>query len=373
VSSTITLHSIQPLGGSTNSRPGWRIASAIVPATVADLTITREETRELTPARILLLETIRFLEQENGRVSVRDLTAVSGIGDEALMSGILAPLDQQQQNLIIVEGENVRQNPALTIDGAEARITVEREEQVCVLGSPPLPTHGIDRERFRQLRAFESSSTNIPVDAGTLEVWRTSFWDSRTQRLQLKEPLRPRLYVLESANHVETEFVLRDDQQRLRISLSGEHPFVHQLHAQARPILGAISAVLSPFGSWNHAGELRCNGEQWRRWRAADGHEMSEVILRGDIDVAVGVRCRPADQEAAQAMFLENVLAGLDAKSGPCTAESLETMTARQRQSPLLRDYNLAMPTLGDVGSAAWESGRWELAYRIAAPTDGLS
>lgn len=366
---TIALHSVQPLAGSNRHR-GWRIASAVVPAAVADLTVTREETRELSLARILLLETVRLLDQENGRASLCDLATFSGIGDEALMAGILVPL--AEQDLVIVEGECVRQNPGLTIEGEEARIVVEREEQVCVFGSPLIPAHGMDRTRFRQLRAFDSDGPSIALDDATLETWRAGFWDARTQRLRLNEPLKPRLYVLESAEHAETEFVLRDERQRLRVSLSSEHPFAQQLHEQARAILDSVSALLSPYGSWDHAGELRCNGEQWRRWRGVDGHETSEVILRGAIDVAVSVRCRPADGEAARAMLLENVLAELDAKTRPCTTELVEEVTARQRKSPLLRDFEIATPTLQEVESAAWDSGRWELAYRIVAPADGL-
>lgn len=367
--STIALHSVQPLTTTKQTRQ-WRIASAVVPAALADITVTREETRELPPARILLLETVRLLEQEYGYASVRDLANLSGIGDEALMAGILVPL--AEQGLLIVDGESVRQNPRLTVKGEEARIVVEREEQVCVFGTPPVPLHGIDRGRFRQLRAFDSDNASVAIDCATLEMWRTAFWDERTQRLQLNEPLKPRLYVLESTKHGQNDFFLRDERQTLRVSLSGEHPFVRQLHAQAQLILDAATVVLSPFGSLDPAGELRCNCEQWRRWRAVDGHETSEVILRGAIDVAVRVRCRPADGEAAQAMLLENVLAELNDETRPCTAGLVEFIAAGHLKSTLLRDYQLTAPTLREVESAAWESGRWELVYRISAPADGL-
>src|SRR6185295_1446440 len=96
------------------------------------------------------------------------------------------------------------------------------------------------------------------------------------------------------------------------------------------------------------------------------GSDFSEVILRGTVDVAIDVLCRPADAEAARAMLLENVIEELDAKYGPCTTEHVERLANQQRQSHLLHGHELPTPTLADVESAAWDSGRWELAYRIA-------
>jgi hypothetical protein len=96
------------------------------------------------------------------------------------------------------------------------------------------------------------------------------------------------------------------------------------------------------------------------------------VILRGNIDVAIAVLCRPADTEAARAMLLENVVEELDANYGPCTDERVKFLTDRQRQSHLLRGHDLPTPTLTEVESVAWDSGRWELAYRIAGTADGL-
>ena len=65
----------------------------------------------------------------------------------ALMAAILAPL--ADQGLVLIEGEYVRQNPALIIDGDDARLVVEREEEVGVIGSPPVPVLGLDHQRLR--------------------------------------------------------------------------------------------------------------------------------------------------------------------------------------------------------------------------------
>jgi hypothetical protein len=90
------------------------------------------------------------------------------------------------------------------------------------------------------------------------------------------------------------------------------------------------------------------------------------------MDIAINVVCRPADMEAARAMLLEYVIEELDGGSAPCTLESVERLTNVRRHSDLLRGYQLPTPTLTEVESAAWNSGRWELAYRIATLADGL-
>lgn len=366
----IAIHSIRPLAEDAASH-GWRIASAVVPAATAELTVTREEVRELSPARVLLLETVRLLEQEGGRAKVTDLANFSGICDEALMAGILVPL--ADQGLVLIDGECVRQNPALTIDGDQARIVVEREEQVCVIGSPPVPGYGIDHQRLKKLRAFDADIATVPVGEAVLEDWRAEFWDARTHRLQLREPLQPRLYVLEGSATGDGVLELRDEKHNVRVNLPAEHPFLRQLLAEVRPILDAAPALLTQFGTWDaEQSELSCTGEQWRRWCAAQGSDFSEVILRGNIDVAIAVLCRPADTEAARAMLLENVVEELDANYGPCTDERVKFLTDRQRQSHLLRGHDLPTPTLTEVESVAWDSGRWELAYRIAGTADGL-
>ncbi len=368
--STTAIHTIRPLA-ETGAARNWRIASAVVPVAIAELTVTREEDRELSPARVLLLETVGLFEHESGRASVLDIADLSGIGDEALMASILVPL--AEQGLVLIEGENVRQNPALRIDGNQARIVVEREERVCVIGSPPMPARAINRERLRRLAAFDADGTPAEVSNADLDSWRTAYWDDRTQRLQLREPLQPRMYVLEGCVGEENVFELRDEKHSVRVELPTEHPFLRQLRADARQIIDLCPDLLKPFGSWDAGeSELLCSGEQWMRWRKAHGSDISEVILRGDIDVAVTVRCRPADVEAARAMLLENILAELDTGNGQCRVEEVRQIADRQMQNQLLRGHDLSTPTLAEVESGAWVSGRWELAYRIAAPADGL-
>lgn len=369
---TIAIHSIRSLASSEKSL-GWRIASAVVSAAIADLTVTREEPRELSPARALLLETIRAIEQEEEgrRADVVSVGNLAGIADPALMAGILLPL--AEQGLVIIDGEQVTQNPALIIEGDQARIIVDRQEEVCVLGSPPLPAHGIDRQLLKKLGAFDADTPEVGVSEGELEEWRAAFWDERTHRLQLREPLEPRLHVLEGWITGAGPLVLRDEKYRLRVNLPMDHPFMRHLLAEAQPILDAASHLLAPYGQWDAGkAELSCTGEQWKLWCEALGGDFSEVILRGALDLGLEVRCRPVDGRAAHAMLLENVMEGLDAGAEPCTMEEVERLTSRERQSPLLSGHDLSTPTLAEVEFFAWESGRWELAYRIAKTADGL-
>ncbi len=339
---------------------------------IAELTVAHEEARDLSPARVLLLETIRLLEHESGRAKVAAIAEFSGIKDEALMASIFVPL--ADQGLVLIEGECVRQNPALIIDGVDARIVVEREEQVCVIGSPPVPIHGIDLQRVKRLRAFEVDTGAIDVSEETLEGWRVAFWDARTRRLQLRETLTPREYVLEGSLTGDGGLSLCDEQNRARVDISAEHPFMEQLRRAVRPILDAAPVLLRQFGDWDaDASTLRCTGAQWRRWCAAQGSDVAEVILRsGSMFVAIYVRCCPADGDSARAMLLENVMEDLDGNSSPCTADSIEHLTEKQRHGDLLRGHALPTPTLSEVDAGAWDSGRWELAYRIARTADGL-
>lgn len=149
--------------------------------------------------------------------------------------------------------------------------------------------------------------------------------------------------------------------------LSAEHPFMEQLLGVVRPILDAVPVLLSQFGTWDaDTSTLRCTGEQWRRWWAAQGRDISEVILQsGSTYVATYVRCCPADGDSARAMLIENVIEELDSSSAPCTAERIEHFAEKQRHGDLLRVHDLPTPTLSDVEASAWDSGRWELAYRI--------
>ncbi len=276
--------------------------------------VTREEARELSPARVLLLETVRLIEQEGRRAKVTDLANFSGICDEALMAAILVPL--VDQGLLLIDSECVHQNPALTINGDQARIVVEREEQVCVIGSPPMPAHGIDRQRLKKLRAFEDATASVAVSEAALEDWRLASWDARTHHLQLREPLQPRLYVIEGRTTGDGVLYLRDDlddELKVFVNLSAEHPFMVNLLAEVQSILNAAPALLNQFGTWDvEQYELRCTGEGWRRWCQAKGSGFSEVILRGDINVALNVVCRPVDSDSARAMLLNTLIEELE-------------------------------------------------------------
>jgi hypothetical protein len=290
------------------------------------------------------------------------------------MAAILLPL--VDQGLLLIDSECVRQNPALTIDGDQARIVVEREEQVCVIGSPPVPAHGIDRQRLKKLRAFEDGAASVAVSESVLEDWRAAFWDARTHRLRLREPLTSRLYVLEGHATGDGVLYLRDDlddELKAFLNLPAGHPFMKDLLAEVQPILDAAPDLLKQFGAWDsEKSELRCTGEGWRRWCGAKGSGFSEVILRSDIDVAINVICLPVDADAARAMLLEKLVEELDASGGRCTPEHVERLTERHRRSHLLSGQELPTPTISEVESAAWESGRWMLAYRIAETADGL-
>ena len=367
----IDIHSIRRHADQGSSH-GWRIASASVPIAIAELTVAHEEARDLSPAHVLLLETIRLLEREGGRAKVATIAEFSGIGDEALMASIIVPL--AEQGLVLIEGEIVQQNPALIIEGVDARIVVEREEQVCVMGLPPIPVYGIDLQRLKRLRAFEAEIGAIDVSEETLEGWRVAFWDARTRRLQLRETLRLREYVLEGSPTGDSGLYLCDGQNDARLDLSAEHPFMEQILGVVRPILDAVPVLLSQFGTWDaDTSTLRCTGEQWRRWCAAQGRDVSEVILQsGSTYVATYVRCCPADGDSARAMLLENVIEELDSSAAPCTAERIEHFAEKQRHGDLLRVHDLPTPTLSDVEASAWDSGRWELAYRIGRAADGL-
>lgn len=366
----VAIHSLRPLANDTVAR-GWRIASAVVPVAIADLNVTREEVLELSPARGLLLKTLQVLEQEGGRVTLTDLARLSCICDDALMATILVPM--VEEGLVLIDGDCVRQNPVLTIDGDQARVVVERQEQVCVIGSPPQPAYGIDRQGLKKLRAFDADASTVDVSEAAIDGWRTAFWDARTHRLQLRTPLQPRLYVIEGRANGDDGLDLRDQQRTVAVNLPADHPFMERFLAEAQPILAAATVLLTQFGTWDaERSELHCTGDQWRRWCAAQGSAVSEAILRGSIDVAISVRCRPLDGDAARAMLLENVVQELDAGHGPCSADRVERLTDQQRQSPLLRGHDLQTPTLTEIESAAWDSARWELSYRIAETADGL-
>ncbi len=368
--SNIAIHSVRRLAASRASHR-WRIASAVVPIAIAELTVTCEEVRELSPAAVLLLETLRLFENEGGHATVADLANFSGICDNAIMAAILLPL--AGQGLVFIDGEFVRPNPALTIESDHARIVVEKEEQICVIGSPPMPGLGIDRQRLRMLHAFDTDTPSVTVGEADLDGWRAEFWEAGTHRLQLREPLQPRLYVLEGCATDDGVFQLCDDQQSVRFHLSAEHPFRKQLRAETRPILEAVPQLLSPFGIWDvEKSELLCTAEQWGRWCAAQGGDVSEVTFQGSIHVAIDVFCRPADAMAASAMLLSNVLEELDTGSGPCNTTEVERVVNHQRNHTMLLPHDLRLPTLIHVEAVAWESGRWELAYRIARTVDGL-
>jgi hypothetical protein len=167
---------------------------------------------------------------------------------------------------------------------------------------------------------------------------------------------------------------VRDEQNEVHLELPSEHPFIEQLHWSVGPILQAAPALLQDFGEWDaESSVLRCTGEQSTRWRAARGRELSEVILRsGDTHIAVQVRCHPADGEAARAMLLENVIEELDSSAASFMVEDIAKSAANQRGGDLLSAYDLATPTLDEIEAGAWDSGRWELAYRIARAADGL-
>ena len=371
--SNIAIHyPIRPLEIDRASH-GWRIASAVVPVGIAELMVTREEMRELSPARVLLLETVRLLEQEGGAAKVSDLANFSGICDEAIMASILVPLIDQ--GLLLRDGERVRQNPALTIDGDKARIIVEREEQVCVIGSPPVPVREIeiDRQRLKKLSAFENGSNSVAVSESTLEDWRVALEDVRIRRLNLREPLNPQLYVLEGRAAEDGGLYLRDDELKVCLNLPAGHPFLRDLLAEVQPILDAAPALLKQFGTWDsEKSELLCTGDGWRRWCGAKGSGCSEVILRSEIDVAINVICRPIDADSARAMLLEKLVEDLDASGGRCTPEHVERLTEKHRRSDMFSGQELPTPPITEVESAAWENGRWMLAYRIAATGDGL-
>ncbi len=364
----IGIYQIRPLG-QEHTFPRWRLASALVPVSVATFTVTREEDRVISPGHALLLETLRVLDRDAGHVKVSDVAKLSGIGDEARMAGILVPM--AEQGLVHIDGERVRQNPLLTIDGQGARVLVEREEQVCLIGTPPVPCHGIDSQRLERLDAFENDTAMETVREDVLEHWRRSFWDSGARRLLLQSPLRARLYVLEGA--VGDELHFRDERDLVPVRLPEKHPFGELLESTARAILNAAASLLEPYGNWNaERSELHCTGEQWIRWRAAQGYDVSEVILRGAMDVAICVQCHPADAAAALAMLIEKVLEELDRGVGPCTREQVERVTEQLKQSPVLRGTMTATPTLAEIESAAWDAGRWELAYRIASVADRI-
>jgi hypothetical protein len=288
------------------------------------------------------------------------------------MASILVPL--AERGLVLIEGECVRQSPALVLDGVEARVIVEREEQVCVIGHPPVPIHGVDLQRLRKLRAFEGDARRSEVSEETLESWRTAFWDEHTRRLKLRERPMSRLYVLEERARGDGGLYACDERNEVRLELPSEHPFIEQLHGSVRPILQTAPALLHQFGEWDaEASVLRCTGEQWTRWRAAQGREVSEVILRsGDTHVAMQVRCEPADGEAARAMLLENIIEELDSSAATFMVENIAKSAENQRGGDLLSAYDLATPTLDEIEAGAWDSGRWELAYRIARAADGL-
>ncbi len=370
--SATALHSIRPLDVDDNALRGWRIASALAPVAIAELTVKREETREVSPARVLLLETVRLLEKERGSANVSELAKLTGVCDETLMARILVPLAEQE--LLLIEGECVRQNPALTIERNQARIVMERDEQVCVIGSPLVPILGIDLQPLKKLCPFDADGASVDVDAATLENWRGAFWNSSTHALKLREPLQPRQYVLEGrAAAGKYVLYLCDESVNVRVTFAVEHPFIKQLLVKVDPILDHATELLKPFGTWNAAKyELNCTGEQWGRWCTEQGSDHSEIILRGAVDIGMTVFCRPADTEAARAMLLENVLAELDDSYGQCTTEHVERVADRERRGHLLQGHDLPTPTLTEVEAAAWESGRWELAYRIAGPADRL-
>lgn len=367
----VAIHSIRPLAD-PHAPLGWRIASANTPIAVAELAVVREEERDLSPATLLLLETIRMLEIERGSATLGAVSEISGIDDMSVITGVVVLM--AEQGLVILDGESIRQSPKLVITERDARVEVEVREQVCVIGKPPMPLHSLDPGRLSRLRAFDSVNESFRVSADLLNAWKTRHWDENVISLTLRDELRPKEYVLEGSLTGGGGLNLRDESSSVRLVVPAGHEFADQLLCVIRPMLDNTARLLSPFGKWNaDSAELQCTGEHWSRWRAEGGHDVSEVILLSEgLHLAIGVRCSPADEASARAILLDRIVEALDRQSLPCTDELLAKVIRELRNGGGLFGAPSPAPTFGDVEARAWESGRWQLCYRIAMAADGL-
>ena len=259
----VAIHSIRPLVD-PHTPLGWRIASANTPIAIAELAVVRQEERDLSPATLLLLETIRMLEIERGSATLGAISEISGIDNMSVITGVVVLMSEQ--GLLILDGESIRQNPKLVINGRDARVEVERNEQVCVIGRPPMPLHSLDPDRLARLSAFDPVDEGFGVGSDLLNAWKTRHWDENVISLTLRDELRPKGYVLEGSVTGGRGLHLSDEKSSVRLVVPADHEFADQLLYAIRPILDSAADLLSPFGRWNaDSSELQCTGEHWSR------------------------------------------------------------------------------------------------------------
>jgi hypothetical protein len=163
-----------------------------------------------------------------------------------------------------------------------------------------------------------------------------------------------------------------DQKQSVGLRLAAGHPFRLELESKAARIIEGLPALLKSFGTWDtDRFALVSSDSQWQRWAMTGGSLESEIVVRGDIDIALHIGCVPVDERAAHAMFMAYLLRELDSREGPMPPEVVQRAAKSLRSS---RDFfsEVDIPSEEDVQAAAWDSQRWSLSYRLAATEDGL-
>ncbi len=368
-----SLHSIRPLDDDETGPRGWRIASAIMPVALADLTVSSLEEHKLLPGRALLLQTVRMLEEESGYARLDEVARITGIGNVQLMARILVSL--VEEGLVIIDQNQVRQNPNLTQEGEIVRILIHRKKQVCIVGPTHVPVREVDTAIFKSLkgRVYATDSTWGEVPEAILEEWRKNHWDSNTQRLEIHAPLKPFEYIMEVPSWNENKIYFSDGRNKAHVKLRDDHALTQELGKLAQPIRERVIELLQPFGTFDATRyELECSAEQWEAWTSRRGRMCSEVIFRGSIDVGMTVFCVPKDGEAARAMLLDLVLSELEANPTICDYAGVNEMLKAGRSRVRFATHEFETPSFAEVEAVAWEKGRWELAYEMARSADGL-
>jgi hypothetical protein len=379
-----TIQSIEKIPRSSR-RKGWRLHTALIPAGVADLRVTVEKQTTLRPLVSLLLRTIHLLEEESGAATLDELAKFTGLQAEAVEMVVLRLVDE---NFVLFDEANrvVKQNPELQIQDNQVRYIAEESREVCLIGRDPFPAPELSSQHLSRSRGIlmeEKFASLLELDIDgwktiseeTLKKWRTHLADrAHIQKISLLKKPRPYGYLLAGRYDSEGVYTLLDNRSKVKLDLGNDHPFVIELRELAKEILGSLKTSFWRFGDWNDQEyELRSNVSQWQAWLNEGGSSLSEVrISGGGVQIAITVKCLPADRVTAKEIFFENILERLGAHPGAISDTRLVEACEKEHNHPDFREHEITNPTMSEIEAAAWDRGHWTLAYQIATVEDRL-
>lgn len=334
----------------------------------------RRISKELDSLRRLALETIIGL-GEGKECPLEELKEVTGL--PTVIVGRLVD-DLIQLGLACGNEHSVNIAPSVSLDNIGVSMEVDDVTNCFALGvvnesTAPLAAGSIDTRRIERIeveKVPEANKPNVPPKEEFVPIL-----PSESTLLDITDVSRRRYtsrIEMDKVGEASSTFMI------LLLGTQIEYPFEinpdHLVAIWCRNIVergvSSMKLILADYGEWED-GRLLINANGWRRWKKIDGRIKNRVLMTfGEAVLSLPVSLSPSSSAAAKDMHVDLMLDILSQNSTSLDSNLIKRLandTAKALGYP-----DLPVPDEEILTVEAWDSGRWELAYRLQAEGDGL-